>query len=163
MTILITFITFFISSIIHPFHVSICEIEHDVETKALQVSERVFLDDLEETLNKVYDIQLDIVNPEDRKLRDSLIRDYILSHLIIMIDGKQRKREYLGHEIEKDALWCYIEYYDVKKMKKISITNTIFFEVYEDQNTLIHMTYNGITKSKRLTKLKPTEVYEFEN
>lgn len=163
MNILITYITFFIISIFHPFHVSVCEIELDPESKALQISEHVFLDDLEETLNKVYDVRLDIVNPENKQLRDSLIRDYLLSHLIITVDGKQRKRAYLGHEIEKDALWCYIEYYGIKKMRRLQITNTIFFEMYEDQNTLIHMKYNGVTKSKRLTSLKPTEVFEFEN
>ncbi len=162
MTILISIITILASSVFHPFHVSVVEVEHDAKTKALQISERVFLDDLEETLTKVYNVQLDIVNPENVAFRDSLIRDYILTHLVITIDGKQKKRSYLGHEIEEDALWCYIEYYGVKKMNKVSITNTIFFEVYEDQNTLIHFTYNEKTKSKRLTKTKPTEVFTFE-
>lgn len=163
MTISISIITFLISSLFHPFHVSICEIELDTKTKALQISERVFLDDLEETLHKVYNVRLDVVSPENKHLRDSLIKDYILTHLIITIDGKQHKRAYLGHEIEKDVLWCYIEYYGVKKMKRLSITNTIFFEVYEDQNTLVHFKYNGITKSKRLTILKPTEVFDVDS
>ncbi len=162
MTILISIITILASSVFHPFHVSVVEVEHDAKTKALQISERVFLDDLEETLNNVYKVQLDIVNPDNVAFRDSLIQDYIMSHLIISVDGKQKKRTYLGHEIEEDALWCYIEYYGVKKIKQVSITNTIFFEVYEDQNTLIHFTYNEKTKSKRLTKTKPTEVFEFE-
>ncbi|MCF6359144.1 MAG: hypothetical protein L3J29_00095 [Cyclobacteriaceae bacterium] len=162
MTILISIITFWASIFLHPFHVSICEIEHDEETKALQVSERVFLDDLEETLNKVYNVRLDVVNPQNKVYLDSLIKDYILSHLEITIDGKQKKRKYIGHEIEQDALWCYIEYYGVKKMKSVSITNTIFFELFDDQNTLIHFKYNGKTISKRLTKTRPTEVFEFE-
>ena len=163
MTITLTFIAFFTSSFFHPFHVSICEIELDAESKALQISEHVFLDDLEETLNKLYNVRLDIVNPENKQLRDSLIQDYLLSHLIVTVDGKQRKRAYLGHEIEKDALWCYIEYYGIKKMKNLRITNTIFFDMYDDQNTLIHMKHNGNTKSKRLTSSKPTEIFEFEN
>ncbi len=162
MTILLFIITSFSSPLLHPFHVSVCEVEHDVATKVIQVSERVFLDDLEETLNKVYDVQLDIMNPNDTQLRDSLVEHYILSHLIITVDGKQKKRKYLGHEIEEDALWCYIEYYGVKKMKELSITNTLFFEMYDDQNTLVHIKYNGVTQSKRLTLQKPTEVFVFE-
>ena len=163
MNIPITFITFFISTLFHPFHVSVCEIELDTETKALQISEHVFLDDLEETINKLYGVRMDIVNPENKQLRDSLVQDYLLSHLIVTVDGKQRKRAYLGHEIEKDALWCYIEYYGIKKMKTLRITNTMFFDMYDDQNTLIHVKHNGTTKSKRLTALKPTEVFEFDN
>ena len=162
MTILISFLAILISSGIHPFHVTVCEIEHDPETKALQISQRVFLDDLEETLNSVYSVKMDIVQPEDRLMRDSLIKDYILKHLIITVDGKQRKRTYLGHEVDKDVLWSYIEYYGVKKMTRLHITNTLFFELYEDQNTLIHMEYNGETISKKLTKLKPSEAFEFD-
>ncbi len=162
MIILISIITFLVSPLLHPFHVSVCEVEHDAETKAIQISERVFLDDLEETLNKVYNVRLDVMNPEDTQLRDSLVQHYILSHLIITVDGKQKKRKYLGHEIEEDALWCYIEYYGVKKIKELSITNTVFFEMYDDQNTLVHIKYNGVTQSKRLTPQKPTEVFTFE-
>lgn len=163
MTILISSITFLIGSFFHPFHVSVCEIEHDAKTKAVQVSQRVFLDDLEETLNHVYNIRIDIVNPEHRHYRDSLVKDYLLKHLKITINGKEHKRTYLGHEIEKDVLWSYIEYYGIKKMNKLSITNTIFFELYDDQNTLVHVEHKGVTKSKRLTQLKPSEIFEFEN
>lgn len=163
MTILIPIITFFISSLFHPFHVSVCEIEHDYKTKALQISQRVFLDDLEETLNYVYGIQIDIVNPENKHFRDSLIQDYILTHLIITVNGKQHKRSYIGHEIEKDVLWSYIEYYGIKKLKNLSITNTVFFELYDDQNTIVHMKYKGVTKSKRLTQTKPTESFQFDS
>jgi len=162
MTILISFITFFASVLPHPFHVTVCEIEYEAETNALQISQRMFLSDLEETLAKVYDIRIDIVNPENKPFLDSLIENYVLKHLIIMVNNKAKKRVYLGHEIEGDALWCYIEYYGIKKMEELSITNTVFFEVYDDQNTIVHMKYNGETKSKRLTRLKPTEQFEFE-
>ncbi len=146
----------------HPMHVAICEIEHDPETEALQISQRVFLDDLEETLNHVYFIKMDITHPKNKHFRDSIIQDYILKHLIITVDGKQRRRTYLGHEVDKDVLWCYIEYYGVKKMNRLHITNTLFFELYKDQNTLIHLKYEGVITSKRLTQLKPSEDFVFE-
>jgi len=162
MTILISIFTFCASLLPHPFHVTVCEIEHDSKNNALQVSQRMFLSDLEETLNKVYDIRIDIVNPENKSYRDSLIENYVLSHLIIMVNNKPRKHTYIGHEMEGDALWCYIEYYGVKKIEELSITNTVFLDVYDDQSTILHMKYNGETKSKRLTRLKPTEQFKFE-
>ena len=162
MTILLTLITFLASLLAHPFHVSVCEVEYNTETKALQLSQRMFLDDLEETLNKVYNVRIDIVAPEDKQLRDSLIKDYVLKHLIIIVNNKVKKATYIGHELEGDAMWCYIEYYGVKKLGQLNITNTVFLEVYDDQNTLIHLKYNGETKSKRLTKLKPSEQFMFD-
>lgn len=152
----------FLASSVHPFHITVCEIEHDPETKALQISQRVFLDDLEETLNHVYSTKMDIIQPEDKHLRDSLIKEYIIKNLILTVDGKKRDRTYLGHEVDKDVLWCYIEYYGVKKLEKISLTNTVFFELYEDQNTLVHVTYEGTTVSRKLTQLKPSEEFIFK-
>lgn len=161
MTILISFVTFFMVTVAHPFHVTVCEIEHDTSTKALQVSQRMFLDDLEQTLDKTYHVRMDIMHPDDKQLRDSLIQDYVLSHLTITVDGKPRKRAYIGHEIEDDVMWCYVEYYGVKKLESVDITNTVFFDVYDDQSTIVHVKYNGETKSKRLTRLKPAEHFEF--
>jgi hypothetical protein len=109
MTILISYITILMGSMLHPFHISVCEIEHDIDTKAVQISQRMFLDDLEETLNHVYGVQMDVINPENKPLRDSLIQVYVLEHLTVTVDGKDRKRTYVGHEIEKDVLWAYIE------------------------------------------------------
>lgn len=162
MTFLISIITFLITSGLHPFHVTVCEIEHDPDTKALQVSQRMFLDDLEQTLDKTYHVRIDIMNPENKQLRDSLIQDYVLTHLTITVDGKPRKRDYIGHEIEDDVMWCYIEYHGVKKLETVDVTNTVFFDVYDDQSTIVHVKYNDETKSKRLTRLKPTEHFEFQ-
>lgn len=161
MTIFLSFIAVLISNFIHPFHVTVCEIEHDLDTKALQVSQRMFLDDLEETLHKTYNVRLDIMHPEDKSLRDSLIQDYVLKHLIITVDGKPRNRTYVGHEIEGDVMWSYVEYHGVKKLESVDITNTVFFDIYDDQSTIVHVTFNGKTKSKRLTRQKPAEHFYF--
>ena len=161
MTILVNLIVFVMVHSVHPFHVTVCEIEHSADAKTLQVSQRMFLDDLEKTLDEIYDVRLDILHPEDANKRDSLIKDYVLKHLLLTIEGKPGKRAYVGHEIEGDVLWCYIEYYNVKKLGKIDVTNTIFFDVYDDQNTIVHVKYNGVLKSGRLTRLWPTEHFEF--
>ena len=163
MTILISIFVFLLESFFHPFHVTVCEIEFDTNTNALQVSQRMFLNDLEETLDKTYHVEIDIVNPKNKPFCDSLIKDYVLKHLAITVDGKPRKRTYIGHEVEEDVMWCYVEYYGVKKMKNLEISNTVFFDVYDDQSTIVQMEYNGVTKSKRLTRLTPTEHFDFEN
>lgn len=162
MSFIIGFITFYATSLLHPFHVTVCDIEHDADTKALQVSQRMFLDDLEETLDKTYGVRLDIMYPENKMQRDSLIQDYVLKHLTITVDGKPKKRVYIGHEIEGDVMWTYIEYQGVKKLGSVDITNTVFFDIYDDQSTIVHVNYNGKTQSKRLTRGKPSEQFVFD-
>lgn len=146
----------FISTLFHPFYISVCDIAHDPETKALQVSQRVFLNDLETTLRKKYNVRLDVVYPENKSLRDSLIQDYILDNLEIKVDGKSRNRTYLGHEIEDDAMWCYIEYHNVKKVRELSVKNTVFLEMFDTQANLVHFKYQGKTKSIKLDRLTPS-------
>ncbi|MEO1098652.1 MAG: DUF6702 family protein, partial [Bacteroidota bacterium] len=45
-------------SILHPLHVSVCEIEYDSNKKSLEIIQRIFLDDLES------EIRLDLNQPE---------------------------------------------------------------------------------------------------
>ena len=49
---LICAVFFFGSMAIHPFHVSVCEIEFDQKTEALQITQRIFLDDIETWVKK---------------------------------------------------------------------------------------------------------------
>ena len=100
----------------HPYHISVCDIVHKSDQKTLQVSQRVFLDDLEETLNERFNIMVDVTNPKDPGYRDSLIQVYLFENINITVDGKTKKRNYIGNEIEEDGMWCYIEYLGVKTM-----------------------------------------------
>lgn len=159
---LIIFLIVFASPWLHPFHVSVIELDYDEKGKALQLSERVFLDDLEEAINKNYKVRIDITYPANKAKRDSLIEDYILKNLRVKVDGKLKTGSYLGHEIEQDALWCYIEYYGVRKVHEIALTNTLFFDMFDDQNNLVHATYKGQTISKRLLKTVPEKVFVFD-
>lgn len=151
-----------VSLFLHPFHVSVIELEYNADEKAMQLSERVFLDDLEESLNENYNVRIDIMKPNDKNLRDSLIKDYIVKNLRITINGKIKSPNYLGHEIEKDAIWCYIEYYGVKKIKQLGVRNTLFFDKFDDQNNLVHVKYLGETTSKRMMKSEPEKSFSFE-
>ena len=45
-------------SLFHPFHVSVCDVDFNEETKSIQLSQRIFLDDFEQALNKKYEINL---------------------------------------------------------------------------------------------------------
>lgn len=134
----------------HPYHISVCDIEHNAENKSLQVSQRVFLDDLEEVLNERFAIQIDVTNPDNRAYRDSLIQVYLFENINIKVNGKEKKRSYLGNEIEEDGMWCYIEYFGVKKVSTLDITNTVFFDKFDDQANIIHFKYAGKTKSLKL-------------
>ena len=136
--------------VLHPFHVSVCDIEYNEEARSIQVSQRVFLDDLEQALNKRFGINLDIANPATVTYRDSLIQVYMFENLHITVDGKEKKRAYIGNEVEEDGMWCYIEYAGVKKFKSFVVTSTVLLEIFTDQANIIHYKYGDYERSTKL-------------
>lgn len=141
---------------LHPFHVSVCEVNYNSESKSLQIIHHIFLDDLEQALRKIYDPQLDVVNPKDPEKRDQYVESYIIEHFSIEVNGKPMEVTYLGHELEQDALYGYIEITGVKKMNNISVKDNIMTELFDDQINLVHIKVDGKTKSLKLDKKNDT-------
>ena len=149
-------------SLFHPFHVSVCDVDFNVESKSIQLSQRIFLDDLEQALNKKFEINLIIDDESTKAHRDSLIQVYLFESINLSVDGKEKKRVYIGNEIEDDALWCYIEYTGIENFKSLKITSTILIETFEDQANIIHFTYGDYEKSIKLDKLKTRSTFDID-
>ncbi len=135
----------------HPFHVSVCDIEHNQETKTLEISARLFIDDLETGLKAFYKLEsVDTYEPENPDELDSLIAGYLGKKLRISVDSKPVELEYLGSEVEGDARWCYIEVRGIEKVNSFEIENLILLESFEDQSNIVHVKANNKVKSYRL-------------
>jgi len=146
----------------HPFHVSVCEIEYNQNNKALEVTFHIFLDDLEETLSEKYNIFFDIVNPGDRAARDRMIREYVTKNFGVAVNEKEIEIEYVGHEVEGDAMYCYILVSGVKKMRTLKVSNTILIEKFDDQINIVHVDYQDKVKSLKLDKSKTFDTISYE-
>jgi hypothetical protein len=147
----------------HPIHVSVTEVEYNEKTKSLQIISRIFIDDLELSIQKqLNEESLDIMKPKNGKATDQLLGNYLSEHLKIKLDGKPVKINYLAHEEEDLAVICYLEIENVKKLKTLEVTNTVIQETHADQSNIVHITYKGPIKSYRLTSEKPTDTFKFE-
>ena len=149
--------------LLHPMHVSVTEVEYSEKSKALQITSRIFIDDLELSIRrKVNSESLDLLQPGNGMTTDQLVSAYLSDHIKIKLDGKPVKINYIAHEIEDLAIICYLEVENVKKIKSLEITDTVIQETHEDQSNLVHITYKGPVKSYRLTREKPTDIFKFE-
>ena len=150
--------------VLHPVHVSVTEIEYSEKNKSLQIISRIFIDDLELSIQKKLNQEsLDLLQPKNGVTTDNLVSGYLKDHFKVKLDNKQAKINYLTHEIEDLAIICYLEIENVKKMKVIEITNSVIQELHADQSNLVHVTYRAPVKSLRLTRDKPTDELKFEN
>jgi hypothetical protein len=148
---------------LHPIHVSIAEIEHNEQAKALQITLRIFIDDLELSIrNKLNAPELDLLNPGGQKNTDQLVSEYLREVLKLKVDKKSVVTNYLGHEIEGPAMICYIEVENVRKFKTIEVTNRAIHETHDDQSNLVNVNYKDKVKSLRLTNEKPTDRVTFD-
>lgn len=131
----------------HPFYISVCQVDHNPETGALEVSFRIFMDDLELALETMGTDRLRLGTERESEKADLYIGRYLARHVEIEINGRRVSTAFLGKEVDSDAIWCYVEAEDVPDLKTMTMTNTLLLETYEDQVNLVHVTANGQKKS----------------
>lgn len=135
---------------LHAFHVSVCEIVFDDSQRQLEITHRIFHDDLELALTKWSGQTIDILNPSDPQALDSLIGQYLQEKTNYVLNGKDIESAYLGSEREEGVMYCYQVIPSVKKLKSLQINNTVLMEIFEDQSNIIHVERDEVTKSLKL-------------
>jgi hypothetical protein len=134
----------------HPFYVSVTEIEQVKAKNEVQVSCRIFADDLEAVLRKESKLPLDIIHPASRAKMDSLIAGYISRHLLINVDGKSLKLTYLGYKMEEEAAWCFLSAQVSSPFKQVHVKDDILYSEHPNQINMIHVIRDGVRKSNKL-------------
>ena len=135
---------------LHPFHVSVTEINHNAADKTLEISCKIFTDDFSDALAKKYKTKVDLVHPADKALMDKIVSDYISNHLQIKTDNKPGILNYVGFEVENEATYVYMQVNDVAAVKKADVTDTILHDLFTDQTEIIHVIVAGNRKSAKV-------------
>lgn len=137
-------------SFFHPFYVSVTEINHNAAEKTLEISCKVFADDLEEVLKKNYSVTADLSNNAQQAQNNKLVTDYFSKHMSIAADGRAVKLAYLGYEKDKESVYCYFEISNVPTLKKVEMTNSILQDLNDKQINIMHVVVGGSRKSYKL-------------
>jgi hypothetical protein len=138
----------------HPFHVSVCEINHNADKQRIEIIHKIFWDDLEAGLTKMTGEFVNVSSPENPDELQKLISEYINRRVSISLDGKKREVTFIGSELEEDAVWCYLEIENIPAFQSIEIQNSILMEIFDDQMNLIHVENKGKLKSLRFNQRK---------
>lgn len=129
-------------SVDHDVHLSKSEVNYDTESKSVQVSIMLFLDDLEDALGKRGAEDLKLYNNNESEDADIWIEDYLLEKLRFSSNGGALDATYLGREITEDfeGVWCYIEIPFADSNQSFAVTNEIFMEIFDDQKHVMVIT-----------------------
>ncbi len=136
---------------IHKFYVSIYQINYASEKKMLQITSRIFNDDLNTVLYKQYNKKTFIGEPNESAEDIVLMKKYILEHFSIKVNGQQKAINYLSKEIEGNVVVCYYNIKEISKIKTLEIQNTALFDLNQEQQNIIQTTFNGKKQSLLLT------------
>jgi len=145
----------------HPFYVSVTEVNHNAKNQSIEISCRMFYDDLERELNKTAHPQIDIVKPKDKALVNQMIADYVKKHVNIKVDGKPLTLSFVGYEIQEDGAWSYFEIKGVSKPKQITVHDDLLYSAHPEQINMIHTTVNGERKSTKLDNPAADATFSF--
>ncbi len=135
--------------LMHPYYISMTEIEHDKTNNTLEISVRIFTDDLEKTIRKTYTGKVDLLNKNEKPNSEKLIRQYITKHLSLKADGKNLNMNFVGFESEEGSVWSYFECTNIFAIKKLEVSNTILYDYRDQEINFIHVkanTYNETIK-----------------
>lgn len=134
----------------HPLHVSTTEISFNGKEKSLEISCRLFTDDFEDALAKVYKVKTDLNKPAMHQAMDELIKKYLATHLQYNVNGKTMEATYIGFENDIEVTNVYLEITNVSSLQKLSLSNSILFEMFDDQMNILHVEKAGVRKSARV-------------
>ena len=145
----------------HPFYISVCQIDYNADADALELSFRIFTDDLELALESMGTGRLHLGTEREAEKADEYIGRYLGRHVELEVNGLPVDAAFLGKEVDTDAIWCYVEVADVTELTSMTIKNTLLLESFEDQVNLVHVNANDQKKSLVFNRLQIRETLEF--
>jgi hypothetical protein len=151
----------FLFTFLHPFYVSVTDINHNAKTKSLEISSKIFFDDLESDIEKENNLRIDILKSQNKELINDLIAKYLKKHIQIKVNGKISPLKYIGYEIQEEAIWCYLEASNISKVSTIEIDNHVLYNLHKEQINMLNVTVNGKRQSIKLDNPVSKAVMKF--
>ena len=148
------------ASTAHKFYVSTTKIEYVEQQQSVQIISKIFIDDLEEILRKTYDESI-VLDSKDESEQD-FVKRYLLQKLQITINGIPATLEYIGKEYEIDVIKVYFEINDIIELNTIEIENMVLFDLFEEQQNIIHLKTGESRRSLVLNKENPKGMLNFD-
>ena len=143
---------------IHKYYLSVTNINYSQKEQTLQISSRVFIDDITTVLNERYGIKASFGSEEESTLANEYLKKYFKAKFAIKINGLDKEYTFLGKKYEADVIVCYIEVpsISISKLQTLEIKNEILMDLFTEQQNIIHVTLKGKKKSLILIKEKNT-------
>lgn len=134
----------------HPLHVSTTDMNYNGTDHQLEVTCTIFTDDFESALAKQFNTKTDLTKADMHKAMDVLVKNYLTSHLHVKSGNNAVALNYLGYEVDREAVNVFLESTAIPAVKKAIVDVSLLHNLYNDQINIVHITVNGQRKSTKL-------------
>jgi len=148
-------------NVAHPFFMSVIDINHNQKEATLEISVRVFSDDLEKTLQQFSKQKIDILNPTQKDLIEKQLQAYVSQRLKLNVNGKPVSFRILGYEQQMESTWCYFEVDNQSSIKTVSVDCSLLYDYETNQVNIVHMKTKGVQKTYKLDYPKRETTFRF--
>ena len=149
-------------AISHRYYFSLSEMKVDTQKKSLELSCKLFTDDVEDALFKLNHSKVDLANSEKNKQVQLQVETYLHERFKIVINGVPVSLHFIGFEVENDVTWFYLESALTSKISgavKVKLMNSLLYDFLPDQTNLTHVTWNEKEQTEKL--VNPEKEVEF--
>jgi hypothetical protein len=157
-------LVFFLSSAFtfHKFYVGVFQINYAAEKKMLQITSRIFIDDLNNAMEKKYHKKTFVGTSKETPADVDLLKKYLSEHFSIKVNGQSKTITFLSKEEEAgDVLVCYSRIKDVDKLKTLEISNSILVDWNAEQQNITHISAFDTKKSVLFTESSRKELLKY--
>lgn len=146
---------------VHKFYVSVTQIDYIPSKKRIEITSRIFIDDLEKALQKRYNKKVNLTSSRELPEAEELIKSYLKENIKISINKKPQNIEFLAKEVEGDVLILYTKIAISKKINTFEVYNALLTEIYAEQQNIVHTNINSNKKSILLTNTELQEKIDY--
>ncbi|MEM9987376.1 MAG: DUF6702 family protein [Bacteroidota bacterium] len=148
---------------LHPFYVSVTEINFNESSQSLEISIKIFTEDLEQALATRYGRILNLANEGEYADADAYLALYLEDQIKIKVDGKPVSFQFLGKDANMEATWCFAEIDSLEGIPdQIEVWNSLLTSEFEGQKNMVHCKVGTKTKSLLLQRRELSGVVSFD-
>ena len=155
-TILITFFGLLFLTLtsfsVHKFYVALYQVNYAQEKKMLQITTRLFIDDLNNTLEKKYQKKINLGSEKETEEDLNLFKKYFAEKFSVKVNGQTKTLLFLSKEMEGDVLICYFSIKDIHKINSLEIYNSVITDNISEQKNIMHFHVSGVKNTLLLTE-----------
>lgn len=146
---------------VHKYYMSIAHLKYNVKQEALQITLRIFIDDLQFDLNKKNQNNIELATKREPPNIDSIYENYLKINFNIEVNNKIQNTTFIGKEYTDDMVVCYLEILNIKSIKQLKIENKILYQSFPEQENIVKLNIHNKNKSYILTRNQPVALMNY--